>query len=213
MARVTFSPLVADVRGKTGGIVFSNWKGRAVVRTRVTPANPDTASQQRIRNHMALIVSWWHFLPESMQDDCTLLAAGESISGFNAFTKRNVRDLEMSPNPFMPRIMPLNAILTPATELVGVAGSATKSVDLTWTPPPDTAPNRAILLASKLVEGEHDMELLSILGWDDLIDFEDGAATVVMPEAETPYEFYLMQAQNVPRRFSYACTCQATSKV
>jgi hypothetical protein len=51
MAKVTGPLMSMEASGKFGGaIVFSKWKGRAVVRQLVTPANPNSAGQEAARN-------------------------------------------------------------------------------------------------------------------------------------------------------------------
>lgn len=51
-----------DARGKFGGaIVFSGWKGRATVRTLVTPANPQSLAQQDSRNAVRAGGAMQHF--------------------------------------------------------------------------------------------------------------------------------------------------------
>jgi hypothetical protein len=209
MARVKFSALISDCRGKTGDIVFSSWKGRPVVRTRVTPANPDSVNQQRIREHMALIVSWWHFLSADMQADCKLLAAGESISGFNAFTKRNVRDLEMVPTPIVPRIMPLNARTNLISGFEATTGAVGGKIALTWTAAEEADAEAIQLLAVKTDEElEYDKTMLE-LGTPVTVASE--AYTLEDLEPETEYTIFAMTSGGVVPAFSMAENATATS--
>lgn len=49
MAKVKFTAVVADMRNKLNGSVFSRNRGGAYVRTKVTPLNPQTAAQVAAR--------------------------------------------------------------------------------------------------------------------------------------------------------------------
>lgn len=50
MAKVKFTAVVADMRNKLNGSVFSRNRGGAYVRTKVTPLNPQTAAQVSARS-------------------------------------------------------------------------------------------------------------------------------------------------------------------
>jgi hypothetical protein len=50
MAKINFGQTVNDARGKLGGTVFSKNKSGAYTRRKVTPANPRTVAQSRVRN-------------------------------------------------------------------------------------------------------------------------------------------------------------------
>lgn len=65
MARIKFSALVSDVRGKIGGNIFSRNRGGAYVRTHVKSINPNTNAQQVIRNRMAALVQQWRSFTDS----------------------------------------------------------------------------------------------------------------------------------------------------
>lgn len=49
MAKIKFTAVVADMRGKLAGSVFSKNRGGAYVRTKVTPVNPNTTAQATVR--------------------------------------------------------------------------------------------------------------------------------------------------------------------
>jgi len=59
MAKIKFGMMMTDARGKLGGQVFSKNKGGAYVRTKVTPANPQTADQTTRRALFASISAGW----------------------------------------------------------------------------------------------------------------------------------------------------------
>lgn len=62
MAKIKFSALVADVRGKVGGNVFSRNASGGYVRTYVSPVNPSTIPQQFVRAIFAVLTAGWRAL-------------------------------------------------------------------------------------------------------------------------------------------------------
>lgn len=68
MAKVTGPLMSMDASGKFGStLVFGKWKGRAVVRQLVTPANPHTAGQETARNHVRVCGAAQKFANASTQ--------------------------------------------------------------------------------------------------------------------------------------------------
>lgn len=62
MAKVSGPLMSMDARGAFAGtLVFSNWKGRPVVRQLVTPGNPATGPQMAVRNSLRLTAVAQHF--------------------------------------------------------------------------------------------------------------------------------------------------------
>ncbi|MBM4092064.1 MAG: hypothetical protein FJ276_21935 [Planctomycetes bacterium] len=127
MSRITYTPLVSDVRGKTGDIVFSAWKGRGTVRRRVTPANPNSAGQQQIRAAMALVVACWQGLTAAVKNRWDAEAPARRISGFNMFSQENIAD-ERADN--WEQLTPANADVEPAAS-VSAAWNVSR-VEVTW---------------------------------------------------------------------------------
>lgn len=56
---------IVDGRGKLGGHVATKAKGGATIRTKVSPANPQTAAQQNARNRLGTNSQAWRDLSES----------------------------------------------------------------------------------------------------------------------------------------------------
>ena len=50
MAKIKMTAIVADMRNKLNGSVFSRNRGGAYIRTKVTPINPQTAAQVQARS-------------------------------------------------------------------------------------------------------------------------------------------------------------------
>lgn len=129
MAKLTFSVLVADVRGKAGDVVFSSWKGRSYARTRVTPSNPNTAAQQAVRNSMASVVAQWQSLTSTLKGIWNVAASALSLSGYNLFVSQNRADEEDS---YGKRFLPLQAPGEPVTTFAVALGGASGQMDVTW---------------------------------------------------------------------------------
>lgn len=62
--KIKWGALVVDGRGKLGGHVASKNKSGNYLRTKVTPTNPQTASQTRVRQIFASISSSWSGLSD-----------------------------------------------------------------------------------------------------------------------------------------------------
>jgi len=82
---LTASGTLSDV------ITYSQWKGLFYVRTRVIPANPQTASQTSIRGTLTAGVSIWHddtSMPAASKTSWEYYASGTHMSGFNRYMKK-----------------------------------------------------------------------------------------------------------------------------
>lgn len=67
MAKVLFTAVVADMRGKLAGTVFTKNRGGAVARTKVSPVNRRTTSQQTRRSVFGNMSSAWRALTEAQR--------------------------------------------------------------------------------------------------------------------------------------------------
>lgn len=59
---------MADMRGKIAGTVFSKNRGGAIARTKVTPSNPQTASQLVTRSRLTGFSQGWRGLTQAARD-------------------------------------------------------------------------------------------------------------------------------------------------
>lgn len=100
MAIFTPGPLVAEVRGKIGGQVFSRNKGGMYIKGFASPTNPNTALQSAVRSIFATLTNaWWDVLTLAQRAAWEDLAAanpiinqlGQSItlSGLNMYMRYN----------------------------------------------------------------------------------------------------------------------------
>lgn len=83
MALIKFGMMMTDARGKLGGQVFTKTRSGATVRTKVTPANPQTTAQQAARSILGSLSSAWRGLEES--DRLSWNAAVNDYSRTNIF--------------------------------------------------------------------------------------------------------------------------------
>lgn len=143
MAKISLSPLVVDIRNKVADMVFSKWRGINYVRSRVTPSNPNTQAQQDVRNSLARCVDMWQGFTAVWKQGWAYVASGKSYSGYNRMCSENRVKEEAQ-----------NAITaSPATDVSSVAtftaatGTATKEVDVTFTPSPVPAGHKLQVFA------------------------------------------------------------------
>lgn len=64
MAKILMTAIVADIRNKLNGSVFSKNRYGAYVRTKVTPVNPQSTSQQNARAILGSLAQTWRTLTE-----------------------------------------------------------------------------------------------------------------------------------------------------
>ncbi len=132
MAIITFSPLIVAASGKVGDTVFSRWKGRPYIRSRVTPANPNTAAQQIQRNKLKYTVLQWQSLPTDIKARWNEYASPYSKSGFNFWCDFNIPsqvhadDLEL-------KATPPNKDVNGPTDFAAVPGAGSGEINCTWT--------------------------------------------------------------------------------
>lgn len=119
MAKVSGGLLSFDARASVGKtIVYSNWKGIPYARRWVQPANPQTVDQQAVRNVFKWLMAVWSYLPSSAQEAWNAYAAGQPLTGRNAFAKFNVAPLQGETDL-------TNFIMSPAARSGPVAGGVT----------------------------------------------------------------------------------------
>lgn len=66
--KIKFGAIVTDGRGKLGGHVFSKNAAGAIMRTKVTPANPNTVAQSLARSMFSAISQLWSALTQNQRD-------------------------------------------------------------------------------------------------------------------------------------------------
>lgn len=81
MAKFNASGVGGDIRGKLGNSVFSRNKGGAIIRQKVTPNNPKTASQQQVRQNFGQnSKAWSGTLTQDQRNAWTAFAAANPVN-------------------------------------------------------------------------------------------------------------------------------------
>jgi len=88
MAKVLFTAVVADMRNKLNGTVFSKNRYGAYTRTKVTPVNPQTTAQQLVRSRFGSRSSAWRSLTEAQRQ--TWIDAAPSFPVFDIFGNQKI---------------------------------------------------------------------------------------------------------------------------
>lgn len=68
MAKILFTAIVADMRNKIAGTVFSKNRGGSYARTKVTPVNPQTTFQSFVRGNFTSASQAWRSLTEAARN-------------------------------------------------------------------------------------------------------------------------------------------------
>lgn len=83
MAKILFTAVVADMRNKLNGTVFSKNRYGAYTRTKVTPVNPQTDYQQNNRARLGSLSSSWRGLTEAQRQ--SFIDAAKNFPKFDIF--------------------------------------------------------------------------------------------------------------------------------
>lgn len=90
MARVTAPLMSFSARGKlANALVFATWNGRDYVRSWVSPANPNTASQQTVRTSFSFLNRLWPYIPAGARGAWELYALNSAFTSRNGWLKQN----------------------------------------------------------------------------------------------------------------------------
>lgn len=95
MAKVTgplFSLTARNTIGKS--LTYSSWRGIPYVRTRVIPANPETAAQVSIRELWKTLNNIWNRAPALFLEPWQLAAVGKPFTDRNRFLQLNIPALD-----------------------------------------------------------------------------------------------------------------------
>lgn len=202
MARVTYSPLVTGVSGKVKDTVFSRWKGRAYIRARVTPSNPQTTAQTAVRTSLARCVDLWQSFQTQIKTAWDLYASPYSMSGYNKFMSANRAD-EQAGNEL--ETSPLNSLVDPADTFSAASGAGSGEIDLTWTGGTVGASYKAYVLV------RHSASNAFILGEADTTLFSAGSLTLTGLSAGDSYQVYLSDEETGDSLFSQSMSDTATA--
>jgi len=91
MAKVTGPLLSFTASGTVGGVqTYSKWRGIDYVRTRVTPANPNTANQVKTRSVFTWLMAVYKLMAADLQAPWKAYSTGQKFTDRNAFVKSDL---------------------------------------------------------------------------------------------------------------------------
>lgn len=94
MAKITAPFLALGASGTVGKtLTAGRWRGRAYIRQRVVPANPNSTGQQATRNVFTWANSVWKIAPSLVVDVWNLFAKGQALTDRNAFVGSAIANL------------------------------------------------------------------------------------------------------------------------
>lgn len=150
MAKILTTAIVADIRNKLNGSVFSKNRYGSYVRTKVTPVNPQTTAQQNVRNVLAAFSANWRGLSQAERDSWTNAAPSfpsTDIFGMPKILSGNALYVKLNSNlqnagASVLTSAPTPGAIPPIASLSVTAAAGTPAVSIVFTPSPvftDTA--------------------------------------------------------------------------
>ncbi len=89
MAKVTYSPIISDVRCRLGNMVFSKWKGTSYLKTYAKPGDPKSVGQVEVRNAFTRLTKNWKEVNGILHRSWKAYVKGKNMTGYNAFIGAN----------------------------------------------------------------------------------------------------------------------------
>jgi hypothetical protein len=128
--KVALSVIASGLSGSAGDVTAFKWKGIQSLRTRVTPANPNSAGQQLVRAAMARVVALAQSLPALLKTFLDVLGNEQKMSGFNVAVGPNLKlERDDHYNP----IVPANRHCPSVAGMAVATGVGAGGITLTWT--------------------------------------------------------------------------------
>ncbi len=127
--KITLAPIVSDVRGRFGGLVFSAWRGVRLARRFRAPSNPKTSDQMKVRRIFQNLTRLWTVMNTVTRASWVAWAAGKDFTGRNALVGKNVAplndetdcDLYVGTPGDASTIPPVSTVITPGDTELSVA--------------------------------------------------------------------------------------------
>ncbi len=155
--KAKWGALMVDGRGKAGGHVMSKNRGGAYMRTKVTPSNPQTTSQQTTRSSLSsfaqsfrsltqLQIAGWNNAVQNFKGT-NIFGDVVNPSGINLYVKLNTLLALVGAAALTDAPLPgeVASLLT----LSGAAAAGAGTFTVAFTPTPVPADHSLVILASK----------------------------------------------------------------
>ena len=156
MAKIKMTAIVADIRGKLNGTVFSKNRGGAYIRTKVSPINAQTTRQSAVRSQLtgfaqgfrslgaSAIAAWNSAVSNFTGTD--VFGDVKKPSGINLYTKLNMNLAQVSASPIT--LPPLPSEVPPVDSLTLTANGTSPALSLAFGPSPIPADTDWIIEAT-----------------------------------------------------------------
>lgn len=146
MAKILTTAIVADIRNKLNGSVFSKNRYGGYVRTKVTPVNPQTNAQQNVRNILSTQSQNWRGLTEAQRQSwidaainfpfTDIFGNSKILSGSALFVKLNSNLVNAGESAITSAPSPVEITQLVLGTLTAAAGTPALSLAFTPTPVP-----------------------------------------------------------------------------
>ncbi len=155
--KAKFGAIVVDGRGKAGGHVFSKNRGGAYMRTKVTPSNPQSSSQQSTRASLTRFAQGFRSLTASQIAAWNSAVDGfkstnifgdiKNPSGINLYVRLNT--LIVLAGGTAITSPPLPTAVSALTALSATAAAGTPALSVVFAPSPVPANHTLVIEATK----------------------------------------------------------------
>jgi len=159
MAKILTTAIVADIRNKLNGSVFSKNRYGGYVRTKVTPVNPQTTAQQNARNRLSANSQAWRGLTEDQRQAWIAAAANfpftdifgnaKILSGQALYVKLNTNASLVGGTPISDP--PLPQALSAIESLTVTAADGTPAVSIAYSIPTATLNEKLAIFVTPMI--------------------------------------------------------------
>ena len=91
MGVATLNPVLSQINGRIGDVVFYRRQDKQCIRTYVVPNNPDTIAQRIIRENFAEAVKSWQSLTKDEKYRFIRKARNMNMSGYNLYISQYMK--------------------------------------------------------------------------------------------------------------------------
>lgn len=142
--KVKFGAIVVDGRNKVGGHVLSKNRGGAYMRTKVTPVNPQSVAQSRVRGTLTTFSQGWRGLTDTERAAWNAAVGNfkktdifgdiKNPSGINLYVKLNATLAVVGSAPIV--LPPADTTSPGETTTTATVDGTTPAVSVAFTPTP-----------------------------------------------------------------------------
>ena len=196
--KVKYGQIIAEGRGKLGGLVGSRNTYGAYFRTKVTPTNPGTAAQIQSRQYMTNASQAWKGLTEAQRllwnstslnySRTDIFGDQANLTGFNLFMRLNKNLLEIGEAQITNAPQPVE--VDGQTSISVVADTTAGTMNITFAPA-ITADSKVLLFATPALSAgknfvKSELRKVKIMDVGDVSPFDAAADYIVKYGALPP---------------------------